>query len=507
MKKIFYLIVVFGLFFTSCEKLVVTDPNEVVVVDSTDINVLGLGYDVMDNFADPYRVKGQILDIDKLKQSEMIRMFQIETSNFKTTEGRTISEYLSNFSSNTSVSGSYGGWSGSVRVNFKSSFYSNEDNAYATVASVIRKYMIQVAPQYLASNLKEYLDEDFKRVLNDESYSAIEVFKIYGTHCMSNIAIGGRLDFNVVAKKSTFSGSRSIGVYAEVAYNNFFGIGDGFEVSTENVASEEWENVSQSMDKSLQVYGGASEYGQGIINAGQYAGWIRSVSENMVLCDFGPENNSGLIPIWEFCDSDARKQELLDAFLNEWATERAIDIYAEYPHNCIVDLNIVAWDHDPMYLPQYYFENDLMYQRLEVDLNAGAGGDYVYLYYALGLDDGSESRQPITDVFVYSSVHMGFPGGSSGWEKIDVDLNSGAGGATLFLYFKRREGAPAIRGLAVKTANNAEAFFTQFVTDSTQFFKPVLVCESDVNLIVMQDLGQDAGGSFQTLHWTIDLFD
>lgn len=74
------------------------------------------------------------------------------------------------------------------------------------------------------------------------------------------------------------------------------------------------------------------------------------------------------------------------------------------------------------------------YEKIDVDLNMDAGGDYVYLCYQK--NDG----EPITDIEVMSTndknAKKHIP---NEYTLCDVDLNKGAGGKYIYLYYKKEE--------------------------------------------------------------------
>ncbi len=73
------------------------------------------------------------------------------------------------------------------------------------------------------------------------------------------------------------------------------------------------------------------------------------------------------------------------------------------------------------------------YTKIPVDLNQGAGGDYIYLCYKKG------SGVPILDIILQSTSgnNQYAPRGYDGttYNQIPVDLNKGAGGDYIYLYY------------------------------------------------------------------------
>jgi hypothetical protein len=70
------------------------------------------------------------------------------------------------------------------------------------------------------------------------------------------------------------------------------------------------------------------------------------------------------------------------------------------------------------------------------DLNAGAGGDYVHAYYSTTPNLSDPAVQDIAIVSGNSS-NTAYPNNAGGnWTKINVDLNAGAGGKYIYMFYK-----------------------------------------------------------------------
>lgn len=83
------------------------------------------------------------------------------------------------------------------------------------------------------------------------------------------------------------------------------------------------------------------------------------------------------------------------------------------------------------------------YSKIPVDLNSGAGGEYVYLCYTTA---GSSS--PITNIQVFAGDSSEFPI-QTGYTKITKDLNKGAGGHYIYVCFTRDCAFPPVRQVNV----------------------------------------------------------
>lgn len=112
------------------------------------------------------------------------------------------------------------------------------------------------------------------------------------------------------------------------------------------------------------------------------------------------------------------------------------------------------------------------YEKIDGDLNEGAGGDYIYFAVKRGTDAG----QAVNGLAVVAGKNdkVSAP---KGYEKIDMDLNKGAGGRYIYLC-KRRGKEGAIRDVKVISANNANPAAPRGYT------------------MIKQDLNEKAGGKY-----------
>ena len=87
------------------------------------------------------------------------------------------------------------------------------------------------------------------------------------------------------------------------------------------------------------------------------------------------------------------------------------------------------------------------YTKIPIDLNQDAGGAYIYICYKKGVG------APITGLAV--TVGGGSPPSDAGYERINVDLNQGAGGEFIYLWYTKDPACTTIHNLNVQ--NNTQA--------------------------------------------------
>jgi hypothetical protein len=440
--------------------------------------VLGAGYDVFDNYADPLEVKATLLDRAAMRNDGLFEERPYERSTFYTATGTTIQEYAYSLNHSTQISGSYSFFSASVGVNFSENRYTHTRYSFATVQSLIKKYGLRVKLDVTADQLKPYLTETANNNLNSDKVTPEELFQMYGTHVVTGLIVGGRLDYSVSADMTQVDESTRIGLYAEASFKSGFA---SAELQTSTEIEENMSSFNETMEKRLEVYGGQSEYGQNIVNDDDYRAWIESVSENPVFCDF---EESGLVPIWELCDDQNRSDAIASAFAT-WANDH--DIPMGGPYDCLVDLQVHITGNPAPELPGGY-------KLLPQDLNDGAGGAFIWIYYKLGPDDGTEG-DPITGIYTVdtSNGESNPPGGTM----IGVDLNYDVGGDFIYLGYFRGTG-DAVRSIATHNPSDGDYNYSQGGASSYYYWV------THQGSATLQDLNEGAGGDFIYVGYSYD---
>lgn len=481
-----------SLLFLSCEEEPEGLPGPYEPIENPNlisgIENLGSGYDVFESFADAVKVKAPILDYTALNADGAVEKKNLEHSSFHTTSGTSISEYSSSLSVSVGLSGSYMYFSGSVKTNFSESRYSYDTYSFATYHSMINKYQLRIPADWSADDLKPYLTPQAKSKINDASISPEDIFNIYGTHCLTGVVVGGRLDYSISGRTSDLKTNVGIGVYAEASFS--MGLGSG-SMSTSVISEEELHTFESSMEKHLEVYGGSSELGQHIIIKDDFDAWIGSIENNLVFCNF---TQNGLIPIWYFCDDQARKDELEAAYAN-WAQNREI-LVNPAPRVCVLD--VIILEGSSAANPYTDRVTNRVYHRLNYDLNNNAGGAYIYIYYLLGMEN--DTITPLAEVATIDTSDGESLGAlPAGFEYINHDLNHGAGGDFIYLAYRRRNAYSdkLVTGLRVNSA------YSHGTSNSSQWN----VVTQGYYSASPQDLAEGAGGSTIYLYFTDDYVD
>ena len=286
------------------------------------------------------------------------------------------------------------------------------------------------------------------------------LFSKYGTHFIAELIIGARADYNTCVSKSeeTSSIKNNFHACAEASFKKKSGSGDF------NIVTEQQLQIFQANSyENLKVAGGKSEYGSYIFQTGNYEKWIESIDnyENLTISDF---TENSLIPIWELCADDTRKNQLIAAF----------DSYAgQFELPALVDNAI-----DGLYFEVSDYAvvtPDPGWTLINVDLNREAGGKYIYLCYRNGLED-QEAISAITFIVNNQETPPGF-------NKTNQDLNEGSGGAFVYLCYKKEITNNPIRRVNILIGGNAQP-------------EPGFYFGQNYYWYEKQDLNHGAGGNF-----------
>ncbi len=420
------------------EKEIPVNPTE---ADIPVIMRVGCGYDVFGEYASVDSLKEQVLDTQKLIHDQ--RMVRIRYDDVKqpSVEGRSIREYSRNMSVKASAGVGFMGFGGSASTNFHRERTEKTDNYFATNSYLVRKYEVYIkAP----TDFKNYLTADAKKMLNDSNVSAKTIFDTFGHYVLVDSITGGRADYSVTASSKASTSFENFSIAAKAEFN---------VVVLKASASGEYKNVTNkaaydsNRREEFAAYGGISLHKGQLSDSNALSKWASSLEHTGTLVDFGNKTTAPLVPIWDLCNDSNRKAylkaefdkfNLANADKNKWPVQKYIkDIMLMY-----------SKDKDKaraMTRPGW--------QLIDVDLNKGASGNFVYLAY---LED-ENPEGAITDFFMESRDK----GRSEGEQMMNhnanyvkyyqngIDLNSGAGGRFLYLWFTREKTLPPITGLDI----------------------------------------------------------
>ncbi|APJ04452.1 MAC/perforin domain-containing protein [Silvanigrella aquatica] len=287
--------------------------------------ILGCGYDVRENYADPRCVKerlfdfgeynstinknGKIFNIPNLIKNDLV-VSDINNSKLEIIYGDKTEEYLKSISNKLDIKGKYNFFTASLSNNFSTKTFGLDFFEYVTVKSSHTLYKL-ILPE--SDKLSSFISKDFKSKLENYSESALDIMKKYGAYYLKEIIVGGRIDYNSQTNKMTFKSNSSIENVAKMSYNNLIG-----KISVEDTSkyNEDIKSFNNSSRISFNSYGGKpGVWNSDTTKPSEYNEWFNSVSEYAVLSDFTTDS---LIPIWNLLDKSnpnylKRKEEFENA--------------------------------------------------------------------------------------------------------------------------------------------------------------------------------------------------
>lgn len=449
------------------------DPNQNLL---PGVAYMGHGYNVFGDYAKTEYVKSALFKFDDYQTISVngksfnmpsdMEYIYINSSDFKSVHGITSHEYRESMSISASLGGSYAFFSLSVKNNYSEEYYKSSYRAFCTIQNVIKQWKLTL-PYTDFTKLKSFLTDEAK---NDIANLPPEtLFNKYGTHFIAELIIGARADYNTCVTKSTETSTikNNFEICAEASFKKASGSG-----SYSMVTEEQLQCFESHSYRDLKVSGGRSEYGSYIFQAGKYDMWIESINniENLTISDF---TDNSLIPIWELCADDTRRNELSTAF----------DTYAQ-------QFELPALVNEA--IDDFYFEvSDYAvvtpepgWSMINVDLNRDADGKYIFLCYKNGLDE----HEAISDVtFIVNNQTT-----PAGYIKIPQDLNEGSGGAFIYLCYKKEITSNPIRRVNVLIGENTQP-------------EPGFYFAENYYSGIKQDLNQGAGGNYLWMVYSYDL--
>lgn len=450
--------------------------------------ILGCGYDLFDEFADPEYVKEPILDYTKLSEAGAISKVILDKSEFTSTSGSTHSEYSESLATKACVSGNYGYFSGSLKTSFETSRFSSSDYEFATVHADIKKTAYIVKDRNNLEYVKSFLSENFITALNDPNTTAHDIFYRFGTHLMTGVILGARMDYNLSAQKTSSSGSQSISALAKARFKSAF---KSYSASLEVNSNVSWSDYFSQEDVRTNVVGGASQYGMNIHTDSDYSAWIDSIESKGVFSNFYTDS---LVPLWSLAATQERSEQIQAGFTT-WAEERKLKLTGKNPELAIVDIRIENSDEG-----KEYDHKGRTYHRIDMDLNRDSGGKDIYIYTTLGMDDGSDGLMPITYIgFVYDDDEDdALDDLPKKGTMINQDLNEKAGGDFIFLVYSRNSSNPPIRSLYVLNKGLDDRRDYSYYPDGKkdfQYFDCYRYVDGKIDEDTPANLNQRAGGN------------
>jgi hypothetical protein len=403
------------------------------------VSIIGAGYDPFAGYASPNNVvAANIFDWKNASQDSFkylnktykkpvaVSTIEFSDSSSNIVTGQDIQTYQENLSVKVDVSGSYGFFSGSVSTEFHQEALTKSECEFSRFQKNIATWGLKLT---LNSGTRELLDDTFRSELDSLDASNADkcssFFSRYGSHILTGIVLGGRALQTASTNKYTVDKKYSLSVTAQQAFR--FAVGEASASEQAQYATAVSSFTTNSIVEQ-HTTGGNPALGDGVFRKedSTLAEWSKSVVEDPIFVDFTTGNP--FTPIWELCADNYQGQEVRSGlstyYENYWVPENTSRrrLRPDY----IDALSIVVGSSSTIPPTEGY-------TKVNYDLNRNAGGKWIFLcYHKASYNASGQIKPAITDVVVVWDEEPTPPG----YTRIQVDLNANAGGKWIYLCYK-----------------------------------------------------------------------
>ena len=453
-------------------------------VDTYD-GYLGYGYNILTaafyNHKD-IKTSHPVIDMDSLAKEGKV---YVEKKSSQYIDGKTFVSssaraYSENFAAAANINVKIG-FAGSFDASFKMNHtvQMNSNQKLVTTQALLETqndYIIDNDAELLAS----HATETFKKAVAGKT--AEELISTYGTHVLANIALGGRFDLNYFYTRTETSETTDISASASASYRYVSG-----SVSAEDKKKKK--EIDENSKIFIKAYGGSVTVNPTSIDAAvsSYKDWSTGVENGKVTF----VNASEVIPLWDIIAAlDIKDAAAKSAAVKQFFNARVDQISGEFKDTVNVTTYIsdvyIGYGRSQVEAKNMLRNNGVSEGHIvNLDLNKGAGGYWIYLGYKTTTDKSKTITGIVADYFSKSnSSDITYKGCK--YKIIPVDLNKGAKGKYIYIYYTTdpKAGNPVTE---IKYQDN-----DVFQYGNSDGFEPVR-CVTDGNVL---DLNKGSGGDY-----------
>ena len=274
--------------------------------DQTGREYLGTGINVIEYKYHSAPERDPIINLAKIK----VRKESINSFRGKRTYGSNFEEFATNLAISVGLKGSYGNFSGSLQSGHTEKSTRSLSTKFVKIGQDISAFQYSVSrnPDVIIGAL----DTTFKTAL--ENASPADLFKIYGTHVMTSVKIGGMTQFIAHSSESEQLTETEFKIAAEAKYDALVAKA---QLKTSITQGNEKHIKSVRGDTSVAFIGGTPTS----IENGMKT-WSETVRQNPAF--LGPRT---LVPIWVLTKSKKRSALIKQAFKLAIAREPVVRVF------------------------------------------------------------------------------------------------------------------------------------------------------------------------------------
>ncbi len=248
------------------------------------------------------------------------------------------------------------------------------DYHFLTYSYLIKKHGVYLTA--MPDQLKNYLTAQASAAINSPNTPPQTVFNTYGHYVVVDTVSGGRIDYHLSTKREGATSYQKFKTVASKQANQYMGNIFAADFTSIDRDVENEVSFNDSKREGLNCRGGSNPptLNQLLNDSDALYNWQSNLDKESTLIDFGTNNSqAGLLPIWELCNSQARKNQLKTAF-----EQLSAEYEAQFPAQTYIRDILFVEDNDAQAALEQCPNGYLL---IDKDLNAGAGGKYIYLCY------------------------------------------------------------------------------------------------------------------------------
>ncbi|MDD4164736.1 MAG: MAC/perforin domain-containing protein [Eubacteriales bacterium] len=452
---------------------------------------LGYGYNLLEaSYYNPNDIKATnpIIDMDKLAADGYVYVNGITSNSIDcvTFMSDSTKEYSKSISISANLEGKFG-----LTGSFKTSFgmdYSSEIKSNQKLITVQSSLFTQRDFIYDTNNeiVGNYATSAFTK--DAEKLSPEALIKKYGTHVLKDIFLGGRFDLNYLYTNIENKSDESISASVSASYGRVSG---GATVDIDERRKE----VEKNSKLLIRAYGGSVVVDPTSIEKAQasYEKWAQGVEDGKITL----VDSSEIVGIWDivakmdFANAEAKSKEIEDYF-----NSRSGEIAAAFKKSASVKMYIasihVGTGDSEMKAKNVLRQQGILEGNIiNLDLNRSCGGDYIYVGYKT-TNDSTKALTGICADYFNNANSSNIKFDNCDYTIIPIDLNKGAGGKYIYLYYTHdtKAGNP-ITGIQYQDNN-------RFENGNADGYE-VVRCTTDKQGL---DLNKESGGDYIYLWFT-----
>lgn len=388
-------------------------------INSKTAESLGYTYDIFENNLES-SLRIELFDWNRIFSTESedtinehTTYTDLQTNDYKQIEDYNSESKISTTNINSNITGIIKALTLGLSYARKESTFTQREKYASKMRLCTKNYRVAFDYEYFKQYVKSNVQKDI------DTMPAEKLFNKYGSHFLINIFKGGYLEEDISISKELYKAtvSNSIGFSAIVNYKGKKAASGSVDVAFEN----EVKKFNQNSEAKIKTAGKIDQIFANYAANNPNTAITEPKADILCMLD-STKNNESLSGIWNLATTSVRSEELESYFKNTWFINQLL------LRTLFIEDVIAVAGTSSTNAPKGY-------ERINFDLNKGAKGAYIYL--AIKVKTGSEIiEEGLNVVTALNATNNRENLLNDGFIKIDVDLNMGAKGNYIYLWKK-----------------------------------------------------------------------